>query len=626
MADSATWAINLDADSAAASGAELASTLENLGSAVVEDVQRIRSMNQALRNMQQGAVVDVGAFKQLQATLQETKARLAQNQLAYVKLGGTFDRVKPKNADATRGLADLSQASSVLPGRLGAVAGRMGSLASAGGPLVGTVAALAAVSLAVHAAMLAVAGAVAKASVSLARYAIASADARRTELLRLEGFSKARRWWRRQASSGRELQGVLDGLAESSALSRGELEKQAMSLHNMHLRGKNLQDALEGLSIALSADPSGREAAMFKSLAMYAGLAGGSIRKLTEDVRARLGGIAEARLLSLDVQVRKLHENLARLFMGVNIEGALKSLKSVLDIFSQQHVVGQALKTLLTDLFASVSKGAGPAALIVKRFFQGFVLMALKAELYAIRFQKALGRAGLGDFISQLKLGEVAFRAGGFALFALASAATAIGLALAGAAISIGLVGNLLTKLKAVVTELGTPAPWVKVGTSIVLGLVQGLLDPTGLVKGAATKLGQTILTGLRSAIESKSPSRAAFRIAWTVPQGIELAASRAQGKVNRAFAKLTLPEPRVAAKITTSTLGQIRASAPASAPTADRHAPSGGKVIHAHFGPGSVMLNGEPAPSELQESVRLGVERALELALSQVGGYDNAG
>src|SRR4051812_16637266 len=328
-------------------------------------------MQAAMKNLQGGTVVNIKQFKQLQEQILAKKSALAQAQSSFLALGGTFNKAGGSSSSFQARLAELAKQSAAMPGPLGGLVARFQSLAAVvGGGLIaaGIVAIVAGLALLV-------AGTIAAVN-ALARYGVAQADARRSELLRIEGLTKIRNWYGLAAGNAGQMQVGIDKGSASSALSRDKVAAYSEQLYRMGLRGDNLSAALEGVAIKSSVQGEA-QASMFAQWAAGAALTGGSVRRLADDVKARLGGIAERQMLSLTVQAEKQQEAFAALFSGLNIEPFLKAKKAVSDMFSQSTASGRALKLLLTTLVQPLVNAATAAMPVIKRFFQGMILAAL---------------------------------------------------------------------------------------------------------------------------------------------------------------------------------------------------------------------------------------------------------
>lgn len=522
--------------------------LEKFQKQLEEDSGALAGMQRALRNLKGGGAVAESQITKLKGAIAAQKATIAQTQAKVIDLGGAFKRTKPPAEELGGVFGALLKRAQSAGGPVGGLAGRISGLhkAFAGGAVVVGVVALAA------ALVLLVAGAAA-ATYAISKFALASADAYRSERLQLEGLVKIRNWYGLAADKAGFLQDQINKVSASSALGRDQIAGLAEEFYSLNLRGGNLQQALKGASIALATQGQ-RGLAQFKAMALGASLYGGSIKKVTEDFEARLGPIARAQLLSIDVQSAKLKESMAAIFRDVHIEGFLKGLNEITQQFSQNTATGRALHSiaivLLSPLFDSVGKG-GP---LVKRFFQGMVYGALQLAIGIILVRNWFKRTFAdSSILKALSSQQTAFELGGQAVkvFAIAlgvAAAAALVLAAAvtlilvplvwigkktasaidaltqidwkrpGAAIAAGLAGLAKTVIN--IASGGLFDAFVSLGENLTRGLVAGFKRGFSAVENTVTQLGALSKGAYSAAIESHSPSKAAARIAFTFPQG----------------------------------------------------------------------------------------------------------
>src|SRR5262245_44174428 len=89
----ARFAIELDVKGTQQSES-LADALGRLKGQIQADQSAVTELQAAMRRLQQGGSVNIDTFKQLRNQLAAKKASLASAQEAYVKLGGTFGKMK----------------------------------------------------------------------------------------------------------------------------------------------------------------------------------------------------------------------------------------------------------------------------------------------------------------------------------------------------------------------------------------------------------------------------------------------------------------------------------------------------------------------------------------------------
>lgn len=527
-----TYAIELQDDTSGAAS-KAARALTDLKAKIDGDLKALREMQAAMRNLKgatgQGAI----AAKQLADRIAAQKAKIAQAQGAYVQLGGTFGKLRPKTDQAAGGIEGL----------LGKLQNLKGAVA-AGGPIAIAI-------MAVVAALGALVGALAAAAVALMKYGLAAANARREELLQLEGLTTLRNWYGIAAGSASELQRSIDDVAASSSLARGAINAHAQGLYRAGLRGQALRDTLEALAMTEAVQGAAGVARMRGRLIAEA-RAGRSARALA-GVQTRLGALARRQMLGLDVQSRKLHESFDAIFRDVSIEPFLEGLNEITSLFSQNSVVGRSLKAIVEAIFPPMLATLTRLKPLAQAFIEGLVIGALVIAIAFLRVRNALRRAfGDTDIASNLDgvrlvlwltVGAVAVAAAMFTALALA-----VGLLVAplvAAFVATTWLSNKLVGLK----NWFKAQDWSALGTSIADGLVAGIRNGVARVTGAIRGLATSAREALTSALQIRSPSRIFAGLGMQIPAGLE------QG--------ITAGTPRVAGAV--DRMVEVPADAPAA-------------------------------------------------------------
>lgn len=610
MADaSAVYSVDLE-DNTSGTAERAAGALRKLKGEIDADTRALADMQKAMRNLQGGASVNIEQFRALKAQIDAKKASIAQAQSSYMQLGGTFGGVKRAGKPAIDTFAQLAEQAKGMPGPLAGVVGRLGSLkaALAGGAIALGIAAIAA------AMALLVAGAVA-ATAALLRYGIASANARRSELLRLEGLTKMRNWWGIAAGNAGEMQSAIDRVSASSALGRDKIAEYSAQLYKLHLRGENLTLALEAMAIKGAAQ--GDEAAKhFAGWAAGAAFAGQSVKRLADDVKARLGGVAAAQMLDLDVQAAKLRESYTALFAGLKVEGLLKAVNAVTALFSQSTASGRALKAMVSTVFQPMINALEYLGPITKRFFQGMIIGALMIGIAVLRvrnwFRKTFGDVevlkGIDTQTLALKAG-LAVVAGLAGLFVVL--AGTIGLVLAPFALLAGWIAAVGLVARGVY-RVFTGIEWSKLGKSIVDGIVGGLKSGAKWVIDAVKNLGGAAWSAFRSKLGIASPSKEFARLGLALPEGVQQGIEDGTPGARRA-AETMIPGPRIP-----------DAAAPAAAASGAR-AGGTGATVNVSIGDLHVHTTAKDAPGIVgdlrAELVRMLEGVAIELGAPLPGG-----
>lgn len=540
-----TFAIDLQSNTAeVAKGG--AAALEDLKTKIQGDIGALREMQKAMRGLQGASVVNIDAARKLREQMAAQKATIAANQAAFVNLGGAFKANQPESVK-TEKLIDLLQKGG---GRAGSFAGKIGEIGKA---LTGRSAAL----LAIAGATAAVTAATAAGIAVLAKYAVTTADARRSELLHLEGLTKMRFFWaqmipgfRLASDSADFLQKQIDSVSATTALGRDQVAGYTEQLYKMGLRGGNLQAALEGVTTT-AAVLGESQAQAFAQWAAGAAMTGRSVRALADDVKARLGGIAARQMLSLDVQAKKMRENFNFLFSSLKIEGLLKGLKGITDLFSASTAEGTALRQLIEVIFQPLIDQTSKAGPIVRRFFQGMILGAQQLVIWMLEirlwFKKTFGAS---DILKGIDMQTLAVKAGAAAVGLLAAGLlTAAGAILyftapisAAIAAIIGIKLAVDQALK-LVQEVGG---WKAAGKAIVMAIGQGIADGTLYVERAIINVAKKAWTSFKDAIGMHSPPKLFVGGGFAMGHGTALGLRQSAPLVSREMQRVASPDPRI--------------------------------------------------------------------------------
>jgi hypothetical protein len=230
-------------------------------------------------------------------------------------------------------------------------------------------------------------------------------------------------------------------------------------------------------------------------------------------------------MLSLSVQVTKFRENLRMLFSGLRIEGFLRAVKSIADLFSQSTASGRALKQIIENLFAPIQKAVDVVGPIVKRFFQGMIIGAQEVIIAVKRVQLwFLKTFGQPKFFENINLAETALKMGKIAAYGMAAGLTVLGGALA-IVVAEGVrffktiegIYDGIVRLKDVITDID----WKGVAGAVIDGLVEGLEGGVGRILGATAKLGIAAARGIKGALDIRSPSKVFEGLGGNVSEGM---------------------------------------------------------------------------------------------------------
>lgn len=544
-ANSAEFAVVLK-DDTSGPAQSAGKALEDLKGKITADTKELRAMQAAMRALKGGTVTNVAAFRSLRDRIAAQKATIANAQSSFVSLGGSFGEGAKEAAGATRSLASLTDIAQRMPGPLGGIVSRLGSMRAllAGGVIAGAV-------VGIVAALAALVVASAAAAAALLRYGIAQSDARRSELLRLEGLTTLRSYYGLAAGSATEMQAAIDRVSDSSALGRDRIAGMSQELYRAGLRGSALSNTLEALAMVESVQGAAGVRRMRGRL-IADGRAGRSAQRLA-DTQARLGGIAARQAMGLDRQMTRLRENVSRIFDGLKIEGLLRGLHEVTSLFSQQTATGRALKAMFEALFQPLVNTLTEGAPLARRFFQGMVIGALLLTIAIQRVGRWMAKTfGDSTILGSIDAQRAALIAGavvvglfaaGLVLAAGAFAALAASAALVFAPIAIA-IGLAIALGAAVGTAVRAfmDADWRGIGLGIVTGIVTGLTLGRDRLISAMRGLAAAARSALTDALEIRSPSRVFADLGRQIPAGLAVGVDAGAGDAQAAVDGMVAP------------------------------------------------------------------------------------
>lgn len=537
----ATFALDVDSN-APEVGATAAQALEALGAKIQEDVLALRGMQKAMQNLKGGGAATATSMAKLKDAVAAQKAKVAGAQQAFLGLGGGFKAVAKAAVPVQVSTKSLGEILRGVGGPIGSAAqgfAKLSALVGGGGMAAGI--------LLVGAALVGLTVAAAAAGAEILKFGFLAADTRRSELLQLDGLTKIRyglfglgEGYARAADKASFLQATIDQVSGGVAIGRDKVADYATQLYKMGLRSGNLQAALEGVATT-AAVQGDAQAQAFAGWAAGAAAVGGSVRKLADDVKARLGGIAKQQMLSLNVQALKMHENFAMIFANLKIDGVLKAFAMITELFSQSTSTGRALKGIVDAIFPNFlgdAEGAGP---ILNNFFRDVVIGAQRVTLafldVRLWLKKTFGDShlfgGFGEMLNNMRVGKgvayalagaigaTALALGGIAtivvplgvVFAaafgvLTGALAAVGVLGAGAIAIMAAIGSAVLKVYGAWSE----TDWSALGSSIVQGIANGIKSSATWVINAIKDLGGSVWKAFTDKLQMHSPSRL-FRV-----------------------------------------------------------------------------------------------------------------
>jgi hypothetical protein len=640
MADKdVTLGIQMDTASLKAGAESGAKALADLENQIKGDTQALAQMQKAMKDLQGGTVVNVEQFKKLQAGIDAKKQSIATARSAFLSLGGTFEKNRRGGKSLQAQLAELAKTTQGMPGPIGSVVAVFGRLVTtiANNPIKTALVGIAAAMLGVQVKLVSF-------TIALTRYAIAQADARRSELLRLEGLTKIRNYYGVAAGSAQDLQDSIDKVSASSALSRDQIAGLATQLYKAHFRGEALTDALDAAAIKTSTQGQ-EQASMWIGYAEAINRTGGNVKGFAQNVRNQLGGIAQKQMLSLDVQAKKLEESYAALTTGIRIEPLLKAKAGFNALFAQSTASGRALKVLLGTLIQPIINQITRVIPIAKRFFQGLILAALEfglavlevADMFGVKFGTDVPDA-VGDAEWAVTTGKAAFDLLAGSMWALLTVTGLVGAKMTWLAIKSipGLVRALIPVLASIWSQvvawgawalemLITLAPLLLIIAAVALLVVvinelvqawkeidfkllfqymfEGFAEGWAKVKDGIKGIATSVVDIFKSVFKVRSPSKVFEEIGANLGEGLQLGIDSTAPDVNQSVEHL-VDVPQAPAG------GGRGGASPAAA-----GAPAGGTVIIQ-----AINLQGYADPAQAAKDFVSQLAKTLRVAGFQLG------
>lgn len=522
-------AAQIDATTAAMRSMQAAGRVDALGKLeqqIVASSGALREMAAQMRLLNSGKVVNVDEYRSLKAAIDATKGSLAKAQGEYAALSGIAKKASAAQTagakESKAGLDATARAARLLGGESGATAAKViefGSSLKALGPY----GIAAGVSLAIVAA-----GVLGLVAVFVA--GVRALGQFRDELLKLQGAMLG------NAQAGKEAQAAINAVSSSAfnALPRDKLADYATQLGQLRLRGKDLQTALEGAAIAGSAMGDSAAQAFIGAASTAKHLEGG-VDALTARYKKIWGGVAASQAYSLDVQFRRMREDITALFSGATLDPFISGMHNITSMFSQTSELGIGLRDAVSGVQQKLLSVATAALPYVKGALLGAAIagvnmyIVFKKVYNAIRdtigpavqftgiFKDASAAIVAGKVAAYSFLGVMLLVATSIAL-ALAPLTillSAIGLAIYGvvvaARILVGFLGFMYTTVVGGFTAIKDALMHVSladVAKNMIRSFTDAISGGLPSVSSVMGFLGDAAKSGLRAALGIHSPSR----------------------------------------------------------------------------------------------------------------------
>lgn len=537
-AQEAQFSIRLD-DQVSDPAEEAAQSVDDLRNRILQGESAVKAMSTTLRRLK-GSTDDVKKAKdQLKARINAEKDAVSKSQVALLNAKDSTGR--------------LAGAKRVLSGVVSSLKERFSGLVSGQKLSESGMGALKFAAVGLAAALVAVAAATAGGLVALGKFIIEGANAARNVQLAREALTGS-------AEQAGALGSQVDALSRKLPTAKSELNELAASLIKSGVQGQTLVDTFNAIGQASAAlgDEAGNKlkalvdrgriaqnfsigadigedlrgtglqrddvakalAARMKVGVDQARLAlaegrvklGDGAAALKDAVEKKFGGINLRKMLSLETIGQKIHERLASLTSGVNLEPLLKGFSELADLFDESTVAGAGLKQLVQVFGENIVGGFTKGLPLAKQFFKGLVIGALQATIMFLQLRNSLIKTfggnetlkGLFSLQSALKAGQIL---AGTLVVGLAVIGAAVGAVVAGLA-AVGGVVQALTDLGLQFGETIRGIDWANLGASIVDGLLGGIKSGTTKLLSGAKSLAESVKSGFTSALGIHSPSK----------------------------------------------------------------------------------------------------------------------
>jgi phage-related protein len=397
---------------------------------------------------------------------------IGQTEKAFGKLGGVLGN----SGKAVFGLADDFQDLAKAQGQSTAVA----VYAAAG------IEAIAAVAVVASAALIA-------GVVALGTWAVGLANAGRSSRLLTEGITGS-------VAGGAELDATLSKLVDTVPLTREELSGMASDLIKSGKSGKELSDSLE-------------EAA-------------------TKSATLKYGPNFGRQMIALEQSSARFGRNVAKIFGGLKIEGLLKAVASLVDLFGEGTATSNAMKVVFESLFQPLIDGiVAFIPRMVSAFIQ-FEILVLKALITVKPWASSILMVAEGFGLVALAVLAVTG-----VIVALAVVITAVSAAffLLPFALLAGIVYGL-TKIYDAISSVNL----IDAGRNVIMGLAQGITAGASAAVDAVRGVANSVVNAATSAFQIRSPSKLmADRVGKFLPEGIAQGIDDGAGAVTGSLASI---------------------------------------------------------------------------------------
>ncbi len=577
MADTqVTFGIKLE-DEVTATAETAAGAMASLQERIVEDESALKQLQVQLRRLKGAGVQGASAVKILKDQIAAKRVEVGKAQGAIIGLADKFKiaatsakQLRPPIESAGKSINLLATAAK------GLILYQLGKLAF-------------------------------RAAEGFAKMAFGMSDAVRTAKIMTEAsLVQLVPSMRKIVISAGDVETVIDRVSNASASGVDELRGFATSLAKAGYSGQDFETALTAIGQAESVGRGAEAMQLFQDRMYGLGRSTDATAKLIDQ---KFGAMARKRFLSLDVQAKKLKDNLGKIFAGMGTDAVLKAIASLASLFSQTTVAGLGL----TELFNGIGDVVTAVEPYIKQFFKGLIIAALFFEIQLIKVYRAIKKAFGAETFAGLGDADAVLYAT-IGIFGLLAAVMVAGITITvGALVLLWKTINLIADAIAaviiwVIKAIKTFTDWqahtsaviagfANLGGAMIDGIVQGIKAGAGRVLDAIKGLGTSAMGALKGVLGIASPSKEFAKLGVFTAEGFAVGTEKGQGRVEGAVGNMV----------------SIPAAAPSQA--AQGGASGGGSTNTQSISIGDVHVNAPQAKDagDIGEAVRKELTRALE-------------
>ncbi len=497
------------------------------------------------------------------AAITRQRGAVQQAQQAYIRMGGTARDALAAGGNhaqsANLKVNELAEGFGRLGGPVGSAGNRIfgladglgklkGSLGGAGVVAVGAAAAIAIVVVAV----VALTAAVIAGIVHIAQWGVKLADAARSGRLTVAAVEQTH-------ASLANLGKIMPGITRATGLGGDALTGLAKQLAEAKVKAADMPAALHAVALAEAALGQGGAQQFIEQLKSGKK----NVTQLAAEMESKFGGIVAEQILGLTEQWKTFKKLLGETFGGLKIDGFLKALKKLVDMFDTANGSGRTLKMLFEGFFQPIIDWAAKALVVAEAFFLGMQIGVLELLLvFAPLIKRVQKLLGMNDTTMEETL-HMAVAAGRLfaivvvaaivavivvlGLLAAAAAVVALPFVTAGAVVGaiIGAIGAGIYGLVSVIQSVGGAVIqyFVGLGAPMVTGLAKGI---TGAAKAVVKAITGVVGDGIKAAkdlLGIQSPSKVFAMIGVNTAEGM---AQGIEGRIPRVHAAIaTMSTPR---------------------------------------------------------------------------------